>query len=79
MLGVPRGVGQQPLRGVLALHQQRSERGDELVLHGEGHDPLGDLPLLGGRRRQGPSMLTHIFVHLFPFMSTYGSFSFAVF
>ncbi len=47
MLGVFRGVGQQPLRGVLALYKQSGKRSDELMLHSKRHDPLGDLPLLG--------------------------------
>lgn len=55
MLGVLRGVGQQPLLGVLALHQQSGEGSDELMLHGQRHDLLGDLPLLGSCRSQRPA------------------------
>lgn len=55
MLGVLRGVGQQPLRGVLALHQQSGERSDELVLDSQRHDPLGDLPLLDSCWSQRPA------------------------
>lgn len=55
MLGVLRGVGQQPLCAILALHQQSGERSDELMLQGQRHDPLGDLPLLGGCWSQRPA------------------------
>lgn len=55
MLGVLWGVGQQPLCAILALHQQSGERSDELMLQGQRHDPLGDLPLLGGCGSQRPA------------------------
>lgn len=41
------GVRQQPLCGVLTLHQHSSEWSDELMLQGQRHDPLGDHLLLG--------------------------------
>lgn len=59
MLGVLRGVSQQPLRGVLALHQQSGERSDELMLQGQRHDPLGYLPLLGSCWSQRPAGEPH--------------------
>ena len=60
MFGVLRGVGQQPLVGVLALHQQRGEWSDELMLHGQRHDPLSDLPLLHRRGSQRPAGETQL-------------------